>query len=233
MSNPDNKRRRVLIDRDFQLRFILRFSGLLVFYFLLFMIISVVAPVGLSLLDSNAEGFMLETAWRVDVLLRLVLAPLFCTFLCLLAHGVLETFRIAGPNHRFRMTCLKLKQLIVPRGMRVRQGDYLQETAKAMSEALEALHDKMLQVRSESRAALAAIQAAGGQGQEVPASVVQAIHRVDESLREVQLVTTAPACEPLEEEGGDSVSPESLGVQPVESPQASSTEGKPEHASQL
>ena len=38
------------------------------------------------------------------MLLKIVLVPLICTFLCLFYHGFVETFRIAGPNYRFRRT---------------------------------------------------------------------------------------------------------------------------------
>src|SRR5262245_22610392 len=103
-SEPKSVRKRatVLIDREFQLRFIVRLAGVLFFYLLVFLLISVVAPVGFTFLGDAPDWALTETAFRVEVLLRLILAPLVCTFLCLFAHGVIETFRIAGPNYRFK-----------------------------------------------------------------------------------------------------------------------------------
>src|SRR5262245_17544851 len=95
-----DRRGTVLIDRAFQLRFIGRLAGILFFYLLIFLVISVVAPVAFTFLGDTPDWALTETAFRVEVVLRIILAPLLCTFLCLFAHGVLETFKIAGPQYR-------------------------------------------------------------------------------------------------------------------------------------
>ena len=48
----------------------------------------------------------------------LILAPLVCTFLCLFTHGVLETFRVAGPSYRFRVVFRDLIRGRIPDAIR-------------------------------------------------------------------------------------------------------------------
>ncbi len=194
---PASQRKTVLIDRDFQLRFIGRLGGALCFYFLLFLVISVVAPGAFTFLGDPPEWAMMETAFRVEVLLRIVLAPLLCTFICLFAHGVLETFRIAGPNFRFKSVARDLQQLRLPRGLRIRKGDLLQDTADELHRGLVAMHDQLAAVKSDAGAAIEqarqALQAArtGDADQ-----ALAALSRVEQAIDRFELVGCAPGCAP-------------------------------------
>src|SRR6185295_7047708 len=131
-------------------RFIGRLGIVLFFYLLVFLVISVVAPVAFTFLGDAPDWAMTETAFRVEVLLRLILAPLVCTFLCLFAHGVLETFRVAGPNYRYKAVLRDLANLRIPRGVRTRKGDYLHDTTAAFDQALTSMHDYVRDLKSAS-----------------------------------------------------------------------------------
>lgn len=188
------QRRKILVDRSFQLRFILRVGGLLFFYFLLFLMISLVGPVGISLVGNPADEVMMETAFRVEVLLRLVLPPLACTFLCILAHGIFETFRIAGPSFRFRQVFRDLQQLRVPRGVRIRKDDYMQDTCEAFHQALVTVHDTLASLQADSRTLSRSLESGR---QELTPGAEQAARRMEATLAQFQLLTAAPECRPV------------------------------------
>ena len=192
------RRRRILVDRDFQLRFIGRLGGTLFFYLLLFIVISIVAPVAFTFLGDPPEWAVMETAFRVEVLLRLILAPLVCTFLCLFFHGVLETFRIAGPNYRFKVVFRSMQQLKLPRGVQIRKGDFLQDTACEFDEALIAIHDQVRTLQLEARASSEKVrQALSGQDDEAARAALAATASVEQALARFTLFSRAPACRPV------------------------------------
>jgi len=197
------RRRTILIDREFQLRFIGRLGGVLFFYLLLFIVISIVAPVAFTFLGDPPEWAVMETAFRVEVLLRLILAPLLCTFLCLFAHGVIETFRIAGPNYRFKAVLRDLAKLRVPRGVTTRRGDYLRDTAVEFDKALIVLHDGVRDLKRLSTEASARTREAlqdAPQG-EAAAAALAALDEIGRRLARYELVSAAPQCRPLEGDG--------------------------------
>lgn len=215
-ANPrpvSEQRRTVLIDRDFQLRFIGRLGGVLFFYLLLFLAIAIVAPVAFTFLGDPPEWALMETAFRVEVLLRLILAPLVCTFLCLFAHGVLETFRIAGPNFRFKSVMRDLARLRIPRGVTVRRSDLLQDTAAEFHQALVVLHDHVASLR------LAAAEATSRAGEALESApeaervrAVAALRELEKQLGAFELVGCAPNCATI---GGGSA--DAAPVEPIES----------------
>jgi hypothetical protein len=192
------RRRTILIDREFQLRFIGRLGGVLFFYLLLFIVISIVAPVAFTFLGDPPEWAVMETAFRVEVLLRLILAPLICTFLCLFFHGVLETFRVAGPNYRFKAVFRGLQQLQLPRGVQIRKGDFLQDTAREFDEALVALHDHVVGLQKEAHSAAEKTRAALRDPADADArAALAAIESVERELAAFSMCTRAPACRPI------------------------------------
>ena len=195
MHNQDernHKRRVILIDREFQLGFIARFGGFLLFYLLLFIVIAVVGPVGFALLGDDSEWAQMEVAFRVDVLLRLILAPIVCTFLCLFIHGVIETFRVAGPNYRFKQIFKDLARLRIPEGVRVRKSDYLQDTALGLNEALITLHRHVAVSRQKSQEALRRLQRGD------TTAGMASVQELGDLLRRFELVTQAPECKPID-----------------------------------
>ena len=197
------KRSKVLIDREFQLRFISRLAVVLFFYLLVFLLISVVAPVAFTLLSDAPDWALTETAFRVEVLLRLILAPLLCTFLCLFAHGVIETFRIAGPNFRFKAVLRDLAQLRLPRGVTTRRGDYLRDTAAEFDKALIVLHDGVRDLKRLNKEASARTREAlqdAPQGEATTAALA-ALDEMAKRLARFELVSAAPQCRPLEGDG--------------------------------
>jgi hypothetical protein len=193
------RRAAVLIDREFQLRFIGRLGGVLFFYLLVFLLISVVAPVAFTFLGDPPEWALTETAFRVEVLLRLILAPLVCTFLCLFAHGVLETFKVAGPNYRYKAVLRDLVNFRIPRGVRTRKGDYLRETTETFDLALTSLHDFVRDLQRASRDASAKVKDAlvDTRSGDASRAALTAVTHVEKELARFALLSRAPECKPV------------------------------------
>jgi hypothetical protein len=211
-SSAKNRRRNILIDREFQLRYIGRFSSLLLFYFLLFLMLSVVAPVGFSLLTSQAESAMMETAFRIDVLLRLVLAPLVCTFLCLFAHGVIETFRVAGPSYRIRQVSKAMGELRLHRGVKIRKDDYLQDTCDALDRGLKQVTQVLEEAKEQCQVVAQEVEELSTR-RDVPAQLVLAVERMQASLGRITLLPSSPGDEQAASAEESSIS-EKLATQP-------------------
>jgi hypothetical protein len=193
------RRAAVLIDREFQLRFIGRLGGVLFFYLMIFLLISVVAPVAFTFLGDPPEWALTETAFRVEVLLRLILAPLVCTFLCLFAHGVLETFKVAGPNYRYKAVLRDLANFRIARGVRTRKGDYLSATTAAFDQALTTLHDGVRDLQRSSRDAAAKVKDAlvDAPSGDASRAALAAMTQLEEGLARFTLLTQAPECKPV------------------------------------
>jgi len=159
--------------------------------------------VAFTLMSDAPDWALTETAFRVEVLLRLILAPLLCTFLCLFAHGVIETFRIAGPNFRFKAVLRDLAKLRLPRGVTTRRGDYLRDTAVEFDKALIVLHDGVRDLKRLSTEASARTREAlqdAPQGEATTAALA-ALDEIAKRLARFELVSAAPQCRPLEGDG--------------------------------
>ncbi len=199
---PADGRKRYLIDAGFQLRFVTRLIGTLCFYLFVFFLISIGAPIAFTFLGDPSDWAVTEAAFRVEVVLRLILAPLLCTFLCLFFHGILETFRIAGPNHRFKQVFRELRNFRLPRGMEIRKGDYLQDTARDLDESLVALHDQVARLQQQARAAVVAARAAcSAEENEASGAAAAAIEAVEQGLARFELRGRAPECLPVGADG--------------------------------
>ena len=149
-STPVRTRRRkqILVDQDLQIRFVIRLGLILCANLGLFLSLAVTAPAALAFLAGEPVIGALDAMMRWDVLVYGVVLPLAATFLCMFGQGLRETFRIAGPNNRFRQVMEGLHTLHIPRGVRIRRSDLLQDTAGAMDVALITLHDRIAELRA-------------------------------------------------------------------------------------
>lgn len=135
-----HRRRRVLVEPRLQLRIVLAFLGAacastLVQVLLLSHRLSSLAE---SLpTDGNLVLEQLPGILRSQVLLTLLLmTPL------MLAVGVLETFRVVGPLHRFERYLRDLADHKRPEPCRIRKGDELQDLCRLLNEATQPLLER-------------------------------------------------------------------------------------------
>ncbi len=196
-SKQGYKRTQVLVDRKFQIQFVTRLAVVLASSLALFFVLSVMAPAAFGLFGGNPNWGVMKAVFRAEVLLYAVALPLICTFLCLFGQGIRETFRIAGPNQRFRIVFQDMANLQIPRGVRIRKDDYLQETAQDMSTALATIHREVASLQFLSEQAVELLDAEQESGQETSAQLRDLIQQIHRSADRFELVTEAPVCEPM------------------------------------
>lgn len=183
----DERRSRFLVDGEMQLRLVSRLVVVLAANLALFVALAIVMPAAVGWFGGAPRWGVFETLRRFDVLATAVLLPLACSFLCFFGQGVRETQKIAGPSYRFRAVFRELAALRIPRGVRIRKGDYLQSTASELNGSLERLHDEV--------AALRRIARDGAAGE--PEDARRALGEVARRLDQFALLSCAPECRVL------------------------------------
>lgn len=136
------KRRHLIVDR-FQYRLVAISTvhfGLVLLVFLVAMLL----PLMLQLDDPSAS--YIEKQRVADVLLFFndqLWLPMAAVFLLLTVHSLFVSHRIAGPLYRFRMVYKALAGGNLSIRATIREHDYLQTDARALSEMIEALETRI------------------------------------------------------------------------------------------
>jgi len=76
------------------------------------------------------------------LLIMRVSCVLFVTLIIIGFFGVFFLHRVAGPVYRFRQTFLKLNKGEIPPSIRLREGDFFDETAQEINKYLDTLRPK-------------------------------------------------------------------------------------------
>jgi hypothetical protein len=208
MSRPAfDRRRRILLDRDLQVRLVARIAIAFVASLLLFLAFSLGMPVLLGAFMGLPDWGVSAFGFRVRFVLAFVALPLLSAILVLFAVGVRATFRVAGPLYRFGQVFRDLAGLRVPRGVRIRRDDLLQETAFALDRALVELHDHLDRLQERARAAVEELETQVDTYPQLAASLrgLRAeLHALDQELTKMKLLPRAPhAEEPAAADPGD------------------------------
>lgn len=146
-----NRRRKFLVDPSFQMGLMARLLLFLAVDLVLFFMLAVCAPAAFGVMTGQAEWGLMEALSRLDSLAVAIVLPLSCTFVVLFGQGIHETFRIAGPVFRLRSVLAGLRTRVLPRGVRIRKRDYLQDVADEMNAALVQLHDDVASLQQSIR----------------------------------------------------------------------------------
>jgi len=193
MTTPTERRRslyaKLASKSGLELRLLSRLLVILAGSFALFVTLAVTMPAAVGFLGGSPRSGITELLSRIDLLAFGVILPLACTLLGLLGLGLRETLRIAGPDYRIREVARRLQELCVPRGLRIRNGDYLQSTAKELNVALERLHDEVKTLREI---------VVRGDAAEAPREARAILDELKARLESFSLVTCAPECRPVE-----------------------------------
>jgi hypothetical protein len=152
-----NRRRRILVDQSLQLRLIRRVFVTFVVAALIFIFVTVAAPAFFSLLPGARNWGVDQGTYRLRQLTSFVVLPLLSAGFLAFGQALRETFKIAGPIYRFRKVFEDLAAFRVPRGVRVRSADYLQEAAAELDGSLVKMHDQIETLQVEVGELLAAV----------------------------------------------------------------------------
>lgn len=191
MNKPSELRRnlfqRLMAKSDPELRLISHLTVILASNFVLFLALAFAMPATAGYLLGVPQWGVDELLRRVDLLSLAVVLPLGCTFLCLLAQGLVAGMRIAGPARRFVDIATRLQNLCIPRGVNIRRDDYLRTTAHELSLGLERMHDEVRAMRDLAQ----------GADLDDPRSAQVALEQLKLRLEQFELVGPAPGCQPV------------------------------------
>lgn len=191
MNHPSQLRRslfqKLLAKSDPELRLISHLVVILASNFVLFLALAFAMPASAGYLLGVPQWGVDELLRRVDLLTLAVVLPLGCTFLCLLAQGLVAGMKIAGPARRFLDVATRLQNLCLPRGVNIRRDDYLRSTAHELSLGLERVHDEVRAMRD----------LANGADLDDPRSAQVALEQLKLRLAQFELVGPTPGCAPI------------------------------------
>ena len=189
-----NRRRSMIVDRDFQVRFGLRLGGAMLLFLLPYLLVAWLIP-RFAAGDADAPEWARA---QMETFLGTIFVPLAITFVFLFVHGLRESFRIAGPAYRFRRVFEDVRSLRIPSGVRLRKGDYLQETAAEFGETLETLQGEVVELRDLGREASEAVARARDGDDGSLEAAAAAVDRLQARLGRFELLGPAPENRPLE-----------------------------------
>jgi len=143
------RRRKFVINKKLQfsiLLIMLSYVGLLV----LVVLASLFTPLILQLRHvdpSSTEAS--EAALKILYLHDKFWPPVFFTLIAIALHSLHTTHRIAGPLYRFRLIFEAIKAGALPKPVRLRARDYLHPELNAINGMLEALRERIGQMRRD------------------------------------------------------------------------------------
>jgi len=153
MENPKPHKRRIyLIDREFQVKFILKFCALVAAAGLLFMSIlyfSVMQSTAVSIVNSrvvvrSTADLILPILIQTVIVVTIVIS-LFTIFVTLFI-----SHKIAGPLYRFKKVMQELETGDFSSDFQIRNPDQLQELARAFNSMIKKVREEMGQLKENS-----------------------------------------------------------------------------------
>jgi methyl-accepting chemotaxis protein len=187
MSNPQNQRRELLVDRDLQVRLPLQAVGWLYAYGIAFALIFS-APAIYEALTTPSEAAM-----TMSEVLRGILGYAFMPIGLLVVmtlHGMVMMHRVAGPVYRFRAVMRAVAAGEDPGRIVLRDKDELKDLAKTINVALEALRDDSSRVQRMTQDIRRAAKTLSGLQAAVPVDarrVDDAANSLDDRIHRLQM----------------------------------------------
>ena len=151
-NSKPHKRRNYLIDREFQIKFILKFCALVAAGGLLFMGIlyfSVMQSTAVSIVNSRV--MVRSTA---DLILPILIQTVIVVTIVISLFTILVTLfishKIAGPLYRFKKVIQELENGDFSSDFKIRNPDQLQELAGAFNSMIKKVREEMGQLKENS-----------------------------------------------------------------------------------
>lgn len=150
MTTPQPKRRRKLIKPGIQLRLTGGFLVLALVALILQAMLFVSQLTDLASRMPSGGGILQEAI--PSLMATTVLVSAGALIPIILAVGILSTFRVAGPIHRFEVHLQAIARGEDPGPCRIREDDQLHELCDALNDAVEHLRDEARVAREEKAA---------------------------------------------------------------------------------
>ena len=185
----NDRRAAVLIDQRLQTSLMVRSAVAIAVSCGLFVGLAFLTPALLS--SSESAGWLrTETQYRLEAFGQFVFLPLASSMLILFTFGVLETFKIAGPNYRMKSVLDSINARYIPRGIQFRKRDYLQDTRQKLDQFLISLHDDFQILRQQSRVAMESMGEMQNGNPDAATTCDAAIQEIHRILAQFQLQET-------------------------------------------
>ena len=164
MADKTYKRREILVNRKVQLGMSLSLIAWIFVYVVAFAFVSNAASMWTVVIGSESDPGYTEAVERLRWFAQSTLLPLGIAMVCVAAHCLLFTHRIAGPVHRFKVVFSELAAGRFPeRPVTLRDGDYFTDVAAELNKAVETQREDAAsrrRVNDETCAAIRELRAA-------------------------------------------------------------------------
>lgn len=145
------RRRKVLVDRKFQLGMSLHIVGWVYAYLVLFALVANFdAFKELLTGDAGTESYV-NAVGRLQVFLQVFVLPLVFTFVCMCLHGILFTHRLAGPLYRLKEALRRVRGGDLAADVKLREQDYFQDLCEEINALLGHLRGDLRRFRVASQ----------------------------------------------------------------------------------
>jgi hypothetical protein len=149
MSAQRPKRREILIDADLQVGMSMHILGWLYFYLVVFAVLANAPSIWITMTADAGDDVYFEAVQRLHWFLRYSVIPLAITFVCVGAHCIAFSHRIAGPVYRFKVTLRDLARRKLPAfPIQLRRKDYFKDLAADMNTAIDVLREDTVRQRT-------------------------------------------------------------------------------------
>jgi methyl-accepting chemotaxis protein len=207
MAEKQIKRRQLLVDGDLQLGMSLRLVGWLYAYAIGFAVLANASSIGAVLVGSEGDAGYAAAVDRLEWFAQSTVLPLALTFVCVAAHCLVFTHRVAGPVHRIRTVLGEIAARKLPVGpVTLRDRDYFKDVAAEVNKVVDAQREdaaRQRRMNAEIASAVRDISAALDEERasmdELRALAKQALdrtERVDRHLAAVELPPAPPPAAP-------------------------------------
>lgn len=141
MPDPKFKRKKVLVDPQFQIGISIEMVGWTYVYFLAFAIAGNMPALIALASASTSDSAHLAALDQLRGFARYIVLPMGVTFVAIAVHGVYLTHRIAGPLVRLKRTMREIAARRLPAPITLRPKDHFQDLADEMNAAIAVMRE--------------------------------------------------------------------------------------------
>ena len=159
MPRPSNLRREILIDSHLQLGLAMNMIGWLYFYVVAFAIVVNSPSIWAVMTAPETDTAYYDAVQRMQWFTQFTVIPLALTFVCVAAHSLVLTHRIAGPIYRIRTVLRGMAERKYPKNpVTLRDKDYFKDVALELTAVIETLREDAARERRMNQETLQGAQ---------------------------------------------------------------------------
>jgi methyl-accepting chemotaxis protein len=150
MGEKNPRRRKVVVDRKFQVGVSLQIVGYVYAYLVLFALLANYGALKEVVFGDGGTPKYVEAVGRLEIFVEVFVLPLLFTFVCMCLHGVLFSHRLAGPLFRFKDALRRVRGGDLAVEVQLRDRDYFKDLCEEINALLGHLRGDLHRLRSVS-----------------------------------------------------------------------------------